>query len=114
MAISGCLAHIWLGFDQLSPKPIIRATGTLCACWALVQLAATAVTICGLIPKSWAGWWVSFLLGGSAVEEVFIGLSCLLLAELARGMLKEARQSMLSFFFFISCELSYLIDLARN
>ncbi|KZP28552.1 hypothetical protein FIBSPDRAFT_885788 [Athelia psychrophila] len=59
-------------------------------------------------------WWVMFLLGGSAVAEALIGISCLLLADMERGMANEPRRAMLSFFIFISagCTIGIAMSLA--
>lgn len=102
MLISGCLCSLWIYHE--SPAPVYKPVGMLCAVWGIVQLVATILTMSTAIPDRWAEWWVRLLLVGSAVEEVLIAISCLLVAELTREMSPKSSRALYTFCAFISGE----------
>ncbi|KAF7976545.1 hypothetical protein HWV62_6193 [Athelia sp. TMB] len=100
MLISGCLCSLWIYHE--SPAPVYKPVGMLCAVWGIIQLVATILTMSTAIPDRWAEWWVRLLLVGSAVEEVLIAISCLLVAELTREMSPKSSRALYTFCAFIS------------
>lgn len=97
--ISVCLARAWQK-TWFTDTPMARAIGTLPVIWGTLQLAASALTLCRAIPSHVASWWIPLLLGGSALQEVLIAASCLLLAYTA--VIEESRRALFWFFGFIS------------
>ncbi|KZP24783.1 hypothetical protein FIBSPDRAFT_407690 [Athelia psychrophila] len=105
--ISVCLARAWQK-TWFTDTPMARAIGTLPVIWGTLQLAASALTLCRAIPSHVASWWIPLLLGGSALQEVLIAASCLLLAYTA--VIEESRRALFWFFGFISGEYTHVLS----